>query len=183
MPRIKRSVDLLPRIRHPELLARLVAELRESRESGQPLIEEQELPRTGNLSVTAIWDAWENIADDERAATILRAYEEVEGEAAREQITLAMGLTFPEAREDGRLSFQVVPILRKGDPVTLRQCEEAMIEEGASLLFAPDQPKLWFATRDDAEACIRRLVTRLPQSEQVWTIAEEAAPLQRRVLT
>ncbi len=48
------------------------------------------------------------------------------------------------------LPFQIIPALRKGDPVTLDQCRQAMIDEGASTLLGPDKPQLRFATEEEA---------------------------------
>ena len=50
-----------------------------------------------------------------------------------------------------------------------------MIGEGASLLFDPNQPQLRFATAEEAEACRKRLAQKLPGSEPVWVLANEAA--------
>ena len=71
------------------------------------------------------------------------------------------------------LAFQVIPALRKTDPVTLEQCREAMLAEGASELGLPGRPQLRFSTLAEAEAAITRLGRHLPASEPVWTIAEE----------
>ena len=76
---------------------------------------------------------------------------------ARDRIALASGLTVPEAHAAGMLPFQVFPALRRGDPVTLDQCRQALIDEGASILFGADNPQLRFATEEDAEKARERL--------------------------
>lgn len=173
MPRIKRGLEGPRRPRFPDLLAELVGELKSAREAGQPMIEEQYFSKTNAVRVTVIWDKWAPLADEDRSATILQAYEEVEGKEFADRIALAIGLTVPEAYEAGLLLFQVMPVLRKGDAVTAEQCAEAMIEQGASLLFDARKAQLRFANEEEAEACLKRLVKALPGSEAVWVIAKE----------
>jgi hypothetical protein len=175
MPRRRHGLNEAPRIRFPDLVAELSAELKNSRESGQPMIDEQHFPRTKAVRVTVIWDKWEPLSDEDRYETILQAYEQAEGKDFRDRIALAIGLTVPEAVDLGMLSFQVTTALRKGDPVTLAQCRDAMIAEGASVLLDPNKPQLRFATAEEAEACVRRLSKQLPGSEPVWVITREAA--------
>lgn len=181
MPKTSRGSEPATRIQHPELLNDLIQELRETRESGQPLIDEQHFPDTGAVRVTVMWDKWEGVPFEERVAIIEEAYQVADGIGRSARPALVMGFTFPEAYEAGQLPFQVVPVLRKDDRVTLQQCEKAMLADGASLLFVAERPQLRFPTRDDAESCVRRLVKRLPQSDQVWAITEEVGHLQPRI--
>jgi hypothetical protein len=174
MPRIRRSLENSSRPRFPSLVAELAEELRSSHECGQPRIEEETFPRTNAVRVSVIWDKWEAVSDEERANTILHAYEQVEGKEFRERIALAMGLTVPEAQETGMVPYQILPLLRKGDPVTPEQCRQAMIAQGASVLRDPRNPQLRFATEEEAEACRRRLSAQLPGSEPVWVVTKEA---------
>jgi hypothetical protein len=179
MPRIKRGLAELPRAAFPDLLQELIAELRTNRQGGQPRIDEQTLPRTGKIRVTVLWDKWDGIADEDRLTTIFAAYKEVEGEAFCEQIVLAMGLTFPEAVESGLLPFQIVPLLRKDDAVKPEQCHAALLDEGASTLIRHDHPELRFATLEEAEACVKRLVAALPGSADVWAITREVGHIEQ----
>jgi hypothetical protein len=172
MPRNKRGIDEQPRRPVIDLADRLADELKNARESGQPVIEEQQFP-SGVIRVTVIWDKWDRLPHEDRTATILRAYEKAEGPDYRRKITLATGLTVLEAHAAGLLPFHIIPALRKGDPVTLEQCRQAMIAEGASTLLGEDRPQLLFATADDAEACRKRLATALPGSEPVWIITQD----------
>jgi hypothetical protein len=110
--------------------------------------------------------------------TILRAYEQAEGQEFRNRIALASGLTVPEAHAAGMLPYQVIAAVRKGDPVTAEQCRKALIEEGASVLFGEDNPQLRFATAEEAEAARKRLAARLPKSEQVWVITKEVGTVE-----
>jgi len=174
MPRKKRGVELLAPLTNGSLVNRLAEELKANRDWGQPVIEELESP-TGNLSITVIWDAWDRLPQENRTVTILRAYELVEGGDYRDRVALASGLTVPEAYSIGMLPFQIIPVLRKSDPVTPEECLEAMIQEGASVLMSADRPQLRFTSLEDAEAAMRRLVQRLPSSDQVWAITQEAS--------
>jgi hypothetical protein len=172
MPRNKKGFQEAPPRVAGDLAERLADELRSNRESGQPRIDEVQFP-TGKIRVNVIWDAWDRLLLEERTATILRAYELAEGRDYRDQIALASGLTVPEAHAAGMLPFQIMTALRKGDPVTLEACKQAMLQEGASQLFGPDKLQLRFATEEEAEACRQRLIRRLPESEPVWLIAQE----------
>jgi hypothetical protein len=153
----------------------LAEELRSARESGQPLAYEQEYP-TGNVRALVLWDEWDRKSLEERTAIILRAYELAEGREYRARITLASGLTFPEAYAAGMLPYQVLPAVRKGDPVTPEQCQQALREEGGSTLFAPGTVQLRFQTEEEANDAVGRLARRLPGSEPVWVVTRDALP-------
>jgi hypothetical protein len=174
MPRIRRAAKQQP-ICFPNLLTELVNELKASHDAGQPLIEEHVFPKTNAVRVTVIWDKWDAVPDEDRSTLILQAYEQAEGKAFRDRIALAIGFTVPEAVELGLLPFQVITALRPGDAVTLEQCRQAMIEQGASLLIDPAKPQLRFATEEEAEACRQRLIQHLPESEPVWVITKDVA--------
>src|SRR5271168_644509 len=134
MPRKRRGFAEPPRRTVGNLVERLVDELKSERPSGQPLIVEEEFP-SKKLRVNVIWDEWDCVPLEDRTATILRAYEQAEGPESRDRIALASGLTVPEAHAAGMLPVQTFPAVRKGDPVTLDQCRQALIAEGASILF------------------------------------------------
>lgn len=177
MPRKRRGFEA-PRPRTDgTLVQRLVQELKSARPAGQPIIEEDEFP-TGKLRVNVIWDEWDRVPLEDRTATILRAYEEAEGKEYRDRIALASGLTVPEAYAGGMLPFQVFPVIRRGDGVTKEQCREALIEEGASTLFGQEHPQLRFATGEDAEAARKRLIAKLPKSDEVWVITKEVGTVE-----
>jgi hypothetical protein len=177
MPRKRRGFEEPSRHAVGKLLDRLVEELKSDRQSGQPLIDEEEFP-TKKLRVNVLWDEWDHVPLEERTATILRAYEVAEGREARGRIALASGLTVPEAHAAGMLPYQVIAAVRKGDPVTIAQCRKALIDEGASILFGEDNPQLRFATEEEAEAARKRLAERLPQSEPVWVIIKEVGTVE-----
>ncbi|HJT76043.1 MAG TPA: hypothetical protein VJ739_02485 [Gemmataceae bacterium] len=155
-----------------ELAGKLTAELKSGREYGQPFIYEQEY-QTGKLRVTVVWDEWDGMSLQERSATILRGYELAEGDAYRDRVALASGLTVPEAHAAGMLPYEILAALRKGDPVTVEQAWQAMLEEGATRLAPGRKVQLRFATEEEAEACRQRLIRRFPGSEDVWLINRE----------
>ncbi len=172
MPRKKRPFEETPRPTSGDLADRLADELKTARESGQPVIDEQKFP-TGKLRVTVIWDVWDALPLEHRTSVILRAYELAEGRDYRDTIALASGLTVPEAHAAGMLPFQIIPAIRRGDPVSADQCRKAMIDEGASTLSAADKPQLRFATEEEAEAARLRLAAGLLGSEPIWTITQD----------
>jgi hypothetical protein len=177
MPRKRRSVEAQLRRPIGDLVEQLAGELKSARESGQPMIEEQEFP-TGKTRVTVVWDKWERIPLEDRTAVIFRAYDLAEGPGFSATIALASGLTVPEAHAAGMLPFQIIPALRREDPVTLEQCHQAMMDEGASILADPSKPQLRFATEEDAEASRKRLARRLPNSEPVWVVTQEVGKVE-----
>ena len=155
-----------------ELAEKLAAELKNNREYGQPCIYEQEYP-TGKLRVTVVWDAWDGMPLQERSATILHAYERAEGTAYRDRVALASGLTVLEAHAAGMLPYEIIPALRKGDPVTEEQARQALLEEGGTQLAHGRRVQLRLATQEEVEACRQRLIRRFPGSEEVWIINRE----------
>jgi hypothetical protein len=177
MPRKKRISEDQPRSIHAGLGQRLAEELRGGRESGQPFVDEQEFP-SGRIRVNVIWDEWDRLPLEDRTAVILRAYELAEGREYRDRIALASGLTVPEAHAAGMLPFQIIPALRKDDPVTDEQCRRAMIEEGASILVSAERPQLRFADEEEAESARRRLAERLPDSEPVWVVTQDGGSVE-----
>jgi hypothetical protein len=177
MPRKRRGFEEPQRRIAGDLVERLADELRANRQSGQPMIDEQEFP-TKKIRVNVIWDEWDRVPLEDRTATILRAYEQAEGREYRDRIALASGLTVPEAHAAGMLPYRVIPAVRKGDPVTVEQCRQALIDGGASTLFGADSPQLRFSTDEEAEAARKRLGQRLPNSEPVWVIVKEVGAVE-----
>lgn len=172
MPRKKSAGEDRARPVGGNLAESLANELRNNRESGQPVIYEQEFP-SGGIRATVIWDAWDHLSLEDRTTVILRAYELAEGPDFRAKLALVSGLTVPEAYAAGMLPFQIIAALRQGDPVSPEQCRQAMFEEGASTLFGAAKPQLRFASEEEAETARKRLARRLPRSEPVWVITQE----------
>ena len=171
MPRKKLGVPPAPPP-NGELAARLANELRQNRDFGQPLIEEEQFP-SGKRRVAVIWDDWEPLDPEDRTVVILQAYEKAESPEYRDSVALASGWTFPEAHAAGMLPFSVFPAVRKSDAVDADQCRKAMIEAGASVLLEPDRPQLLFRSRSDADGAIARLAKLLPKSDDVWHVLQE----------
>jgi hypothetical protein len=147
----------------------LAEELRSKREFGQPVIEEEHF-KTGLIRVSVLWDKWDRVPHEERTKAILHAYRLVEGPEFAGKITMAGGLTYPEAVASGMLPVRLFPALRGNDPVSPEQCHRALIDEGASILLDPDHPELWFSSEEEAKAARERLIDRLPESEPCWVI-------------
>lgn len=172
MPRKRIEVQSALTATKAGLPEKLASELRSARDFGQPLVYEQ-VYSTQRSRVTVIWDEWADASLEERSAIILKAFEMAEGAGGREKIALASGLTVPEAAAAGLLPFRVLPGLRKTDQVKAEQVREAMLEQGASKLNEEDGLQLRFATKEEAEACRKRLVTSLPESEPIWIISRD----------
>ncbi|VAX39198.1 hypothetical protein MNBD_PLANCTO02-2410 [hydrothermal vent metagenome] len=149
----------------------LVKELKAPNESGQPLIEEKYIERTGVVHITVIWDRWEHIPKANRSAIIRSAYAQAEGKEFSQRIILAIGLTFPEAIEGELLPYAIQPLHRRDDKVTLEQCKQAMLKEGATRLGDTGIIALRFPTLEDAEKSKSRLGKSLPGSEDIWSIS------------
>jgi hypothetical protein len=179
MPRITRGLNPPARSQHTELFNDLAAELKRKDGFGQPRIEEEHFPRTRLIKVTVIWDKWDRIPDEDRVEVILEAYEKVEGPEFRNRITLAIGLTVPEAHEIGLLPYEICTAVRKGDRVTLDDCKKAMLAVGGSTLFEPGVVRLRLATQAEAEASRRHLCEILPGSDEVWLINKDLGPSER----
>ena len=67
----------------------------------------------------------------------------------------------------------ILALLRKDDPVSWEACRDAMLAEGASLLFGSKNPELRFATEEEAEAARQRLIVAVPGSDEVWVVTRD----------
>ena len=172
MPRIKMTFEDQPRKPDAKLVERLVDELKANRESGQPFIYEQSFS-TGKVRVLVIWDDWKDLSLEQRTNIILSAIEQSDGKDYRARVALASGLTVPEGAAAGMLPYQIITAHRKADEVTLEECRDAMLAEGASRLFGPNIVQLRFPTEDSAEACRERLIKKLPNSDDIWVVYRE----------
>jgi len=166
MPRVKMGYEEAPRRADAKLTEQLVDELNSDRKSGQPFIYEQEFS-TGKIRVLVVWDAWKDLSLEKRTSTILAAIEQADGKEYRSRVTLASGLTVPEATAAGMLPFQIIIARRESDSVTFQECRNAVFAEGASPLFGPKTLQLRFPTEESAMACKARLIQQLPNSEDI----------------
>jgi hypothetical protein len=162
-----------PSPKHEKLVKKLVQEFAASSPNLQPLIVEEQVPATQSRHVHVIWDAWKDLSDEQRAAVILDAYKQVEGEEVVAQITIAEGVTVHEALALGLLPFKVVPTRKKGDKLPPETYEEAMAEELRHTLLGSRGKELRYARVEDAEAARTRLERGLPGS--TWAVIQEVA--------
>jgi hypothetical protein len=140
---------------------------------GQPIILEDGSANGESVRVQVVWDRWEAVPGELRSAIILEAYATALGDAYRQKIKLALGVTVPEAVEVGLLPFQIIPARRKGGEPSQEAYRKVMIDAGASLLFGEDRPQLRFASIEDAEVATERLQEMLPNSR--WIITQEVS--------
>ncbi|HEX5272938.1 MAG TPA: hypothetical protein VFW33_20715 [Gemmataceae bacterium] len=152
------------------VLEALIAELRNPRDSGEPIITERHMPRRGLIHVQVLWDRWQECREAERFEIIHDAYKEVKGEEFAGRIILATGVTRPEAASTGLLPVQLLPRRRDEEEHTPDDYTRAMIEEGAFTRNGSGDPELRFETLEDAEACQDHLERRLPGSR--WSIVQ-----------
>jgi hypothetical protein len=176
MPRRRIGAELPKASIRNDLAERLAAELKTDSKYGQPSIYEKEY-RTGKLGVTVVWDEWDDMPLSDRSATIWRAYELAGGVDNRDRVALASGLTVPEAHAAGMLPYEIVAAVRRGDPLTLKEGLQAMLDEGGTgnppsgtFLDLANNVQLRFATQEEAEASRQRLIGRFPGSDDVWII-------------
>ncbi len=153
------------------LLASLVHELREPQPIGQPIILEEQTPETKTMRVYVIWDLWEECPRELRSDIILDAYGEARGDKIKQEITLVLGVTVPEAADMGLLSYTIEPTKRQLGSPSYDEHIDAMLKAGASVLTDPHRPQLRFASLEDAEAAVEHLQNILPKSK--WLITQE----------
>jgi hypothetical protein len=156
------------------LVEELVDELREQREFGQPLIEVETFPRTGLVGVTVLWDKWDGLPDIQRTAVILEAYTRANGESAASQVAFAIGMTTAEAAEIGKLPYAIRPQVKPSDGVNPERVRAVAQEVGS--LCSPGSgspPVMRFSSLEEAEACRKTLIEKLPGSDTVWAITHE----------
>lgn len=157
-----------------DLVGDLVGELREPRPFGQPIILDDQTPETNSRRLHVIWDRWESCPRPIRPDVITEAFRRVFGWGHSDpQITLALGVTVPEAAGIGLVPFEVAPVVPKGEPLP-EAYRSAMISAGASMLFRGERPVLRCAAIEDAQAAVDFLQGQLPGSR--WTVIREVLP-------
>ena len=158
------------------LVAELAKEIQDPRPIGQPIVlEKRPTGPTGTQSIitNVIWDRWDECPRELRADIILEAYERALGVEDREKITLALGVTVPEAAAMGLLPYVVSPTGRVREGPS-KEDQQAMIRAGGSTLADPRLPVVRCATLEDAEATIKYLEEQRPGS--IWIIVHEVYP-------
>ncbi|MCK4658901.1 MAG: hypothetical protein KAV82_05205 [Phycisphaerae bacterium] len=83
--------------KHAELVRLLVEEIRLGEAGKGPVIMHEQLQGSDRLHVYVIWDRWDSVRDEHRAAAILDAYKEHFGEEIMQRVSIALGLTQEEA--------------------------------------------------------------------------------------
>jgi hypothetical protein len=175
MPVKHRTIGAPPPGAPVALVEELTAELKGGREFGQPVVEVDTYQRTNVVLVTVIWDKFGPLSDGQRSAVIVDAYTRAFGPPGPDNTVFAVGWTMDEAVDAGKFPFMIVPLLRASDPVDRGQIRDVAIEFGGTPTPGSDFPAvLRFTTREDAEICRAKLVERLPGSDPIWTITQEA---------
>lgn len=170
MPRHVRS-DTTTAERMDELVLELARELNRPKSFGQPIILEDQTPKTNTVRTQVVWDRWDECPEHLRTDAILEAYESAFGTDFRRKITLALGVTLPEAIAIGLLPYQVL-YRTKGMKKENEKAYRAMREFGATTLEDSERPMLRFATLDAADVAVELLEKKIPGSK--WTIKEIA---------
>jgi hypothetical protein len=127
-----------------------------------PLIFEIPLEFSEQIDVLVVWEWFDGVRSEDRSALIIEAYV---GQAAK--ISQALGVTLEEALDQELLPYNVIPNTSPTG-VDPKEIEKAMVEEGGFSLA--DKIRLWFPTRQMAEAAMVRLNQRLPQG--AWVVRE-----------
>jgi hypothetical protein len=160
-------------VKHDAFVKKLVQEFTSSSANVQPLILEEEIPSTNSRHVHVVWDRWKELEDEQRSAVISDAYTEAEGPEAAKAITIADGLTPQEAYALGLLSFKVVPVRKKNDPISFDAYEQAKAKEARRTLRGTKSKELRYARLEDAQQAFERLQAVLPHSS--WAVVQELA--------
>lgn len=158
---------------HAAFVKKLVQEFTSSSANLQPLILEERVPSTKSRHVRVIWDRWKELDDEQRAAVIEDAYSQAEGPQAAAEITLAEGLTPPEALALGWLPYKVVSARKKSDASALEAYQAALAKEVRNTLLGPKAKELRYARIEDAQQAEQRLQQALQGSS--WAIVHELA--------
>ena len=159
--------------KHERYVKKLAQEFTTSSPNIQPIILEEQVPSTKSRHVRVIWDAWEDLTDEQRSDVIVDAYTRAEGPEAAAEITLAEGMTPHEALALGMLPFKVVLARRKTDAVSMADYQVALNAEARNTLLGPKAKELRYARVEDAEQALQRLKHALPGSS--WAVVQESA--------
>jgi hypothetical protein len=142
----------------------------------EPFIVEDRVPQTRSRHVTVIWNAWKNLPRDVRSRIILDAYQSsnrLHGDTVR----VALGLTQQEAFDRGYLPFQIVPMIRKSDPVSPGEIRKALASIGGIHVKVDSARQVRFPSQSHAEEAYRRLAEKI--HGPYWAITQEIAPIGR----
>jgi hypothetical protein len=157
--------------KYDKLVKRLAQEIKDPGTGPQPLVLEEEVRATRTRHVSVIWDQWKGLDDEQRASAIFDAYTLAEGTDFTNDITLATGLTPPEALALGLLPWKLEPACKQDDAIPPKDYRRAVEAELPNTLLGPRARELRYARLDDAEAGLRRVEAALPGSR--WVVAQE----------
>jgi hypothetical protein len=162
------TANILTPDRREQLREQLAGELSGQRMPDGPLIFEIPLEQSDKMDVIVVWNEFEGVRVEDRERVILDAYRD-----RRDQIAMAMGVTYHEAIDQQVLPYAVIPMTRHGevDPTELRR---AMLEEGGIALDG-GKVALRFPTLAMAEDAHQHLVDLLPGG--YWSILERVGPI------
>lgn len=166
--------DLNPSAKWVPVADKLITLLRQTSEDdfAQPWPQIQEYP-SGLATLEIIWDGFEGIPNDQRTKIVYTVINMLGIQKAGfdpEQITLINSYTVPEATSLGLLPFEIMPVLRANDAVTLERCYDAMLALGGSKLFDPAKVVLRLRHKTHAENAKAELIKKLPASQEIWHI-------------
>ena len=116
MPRKRTGAEKPPSPTVRDLAECLAAELRSSREYGQPMIYATEFP-SGKIRVNVVWDKWDGLALEDRTSTICAPMRWRRAANPPTRSLWPAGLRSPKPMLRGccRIRF---PALRQGDPLS-----------------------------------------------------------------
>ena len=156
-----------------ELKIKLINEWKNPKDSGLPIIIEDETPTTNAIRLSVIWDEWELIPRNVRTQMIMEAYQAAKGFVTGQhqpQITLAIGYDVDEAVNVGLLPYKI-ECLDKNEEVNRQEEVDKLLRE----LGAWDhggELELRFTSREDVEKAYINLVKKMPDLR--WAIVVES---------
>jgi len=120
-----------------------------------------------------IWRDFDGVDRETRSKIILDAVYDEFGAEHGLRTTVAMGLTPPEAAGLGFLSYKVEPTPRKTDSPRIEdeRYRTAADAEAQNTLMGAGSRELRYATEQEADAAMQRLLKALPGS--YWSVAKE----------
>jgi hypothetical protein len=154
------------------LVDQLVRELRDEATSDpRPVLFEVPVNRDySSLHVIVVWDLWEGVLPEDRAAVIIEAYERFDESANPDEpiaprITAPIGVTADEAIQQNLLPYKIQPTIVSGltDREDIQQkVQQAMWAEGA-IEFVTGRPHLAFPSHQMRDEAFRRLNENVPE--------------------
>jgi hypothetical protein len=130
MPLTTKSEDKTLPSDYNQLLNTLKNEWNNPKESGLPIIIEDQSLRTKSVRLYVIWDRFSEVPRDVRSQLIAEAYKDIHRDAS-EQITLIIGYDVEEAVNVGLLPYKIECRLKSSEKETYEKCRQALLQFGA----------------------------------------------------